>query len=126
MGQRAFRGLDQLMDGAISKRFNEELGKLFDNVYDLRTPATKARTITLTMTIKPNANRDASNILYDIKSKPAPAEAMSQTVFMRQRDDGSIQVTEHTDQVPGQMDMDGGTAPIPNVVEFKPATAAKQ
>lgn len=44
MAQRAFRGLDQLMDGAISERFNAELGRLWTNIYDLRTPATKART----------------------------------------------------------------------------------
>ncbi len=121
MGQRAFRGLDQLMDGAISRRFNDELGRLWENIYDLRTPATKARTITLKVTIKPNANRDASQILYDIKSTPASAEALQQTVFMRQRDDGSVQVTEQSDQVPGQIDMDGSEQPLPNVVEFKPA-----
>ena len=125
MGQKAFKGLDQLMDGAISKRFNDELGRLFDNVYDLRTPATKARAITLTLTIKPNANRDASTILYDIKSKPVPAEAMQQTVFMRQRDDGSVQVTEQTEQLPGQLNISGDEAPPPNVLEFKPTATEK-
>lgn len=88
------------MDGAITKRFNDELTRLWDNVYDMRAPATKARTITLKVTIKPNANRDAAAILYDIKSAPAAPEALQQTVFMRQRDDGSVQVTEQTDQLP--------------------------
>ena len=119
MAQRAFRGLDQLMDGAISERFNAELGRLWTNIYDLRTPATKARTITLKVTIKPNANRDASTILYDIKSTPAAPEALQQTVFLRQRDDGSVQVTEQTDQIPGQIGLDGGEAPLPNVVAFR-------
>ena len=70
MPQKPYRGLDQLMDGAITKRFNDELTRLWDNVYDMRAPATKARTITLKVTIKPNANRDAAAILYDIKSAP--------------------------------------------------------
>lgn len=65
MPQKPYRGLDQLMDGAITKRFNDELTRLWDNVYDMRAPATKARTITLKVTIKPNANRDAAAILYD-------------------------------------------------------------
>ena len=90
MPQKPYRGLDQLMDGAITKRFNDELTRLWDNVYDMRAPATKARTITL-------------------------------NVFMRQRDDGSVQVTEQTDQLPGQIDMAGEEQPMPNVVEFKPS-----
>lgn len=120
MPQKPYRGLDQLMD-AITKRFNDELTRLWDNVYDMRAPATKARTITLKVTIKPNANRDAAAILYDIKSAPAAPEALQQTVFMRQRDDGSVQVTEQTDQLPGQIDMAGEEQPMPNVVEFKPS-----
>lgn len=121
MPQKPYRGLDQLMDGAITKRFNDELTRLWDNVYDMRAPATKARTITLKVTIKPNANRDAAAILYDIKSASAAPEALQQTVFMRQRDDGSVQVTEQTDQLPGQIDMAGEEQPMPNVVEFKPS-----
>ena len=121
MPQKPYRGLDQLMDGAITKRFNDELTRLWDNVYDMRAPATKARTITLKVTIKPNANRDAAAILYDIKSAPAAPEALQQTVFMRQRDDGSVQVTEQTDQLPGQIDMAGEGQPMPNVVEFTPS-----
>lgn len=121
MPQKPYRGLDQLMDGAITKRFNDELTRLWDNVYDMRAPATKARTITLKVTIKPNANRDAAAILYDIKSAPAAPEARQQTVFMRQRDDGSVQVTEQTAQLPGQIDMAGEEQPMPNVVEFKPS-----
>ena len=116
MPPKPYRGLDQLMDGAITKRFNDELTRLWDNVYDMR-----ARTITLKVTIKPNANRDAAAILYDIKSAPAAPEALQQTVFMRQRDDGSVQVTEQTDQLPGQIDMAGEEQPMPNVVEFKPS-----
>ena len=120
MPQKPYRGLDQLMDGAITKRFNDELTRLWDNVYDMRAPATKARTITLKVTIKPNANRDAAAILYAIKSAPAAPEALQQTVSMRQRDDVSVQVTEQTDQLPGQIDMAGEEQPMPNVVEFKP------
>ena len=121
MPQKPYRGLDQLMDGAITKRFNDELTRLWDNVYDMRAPATKARTITLKVTIKPNANRDAAAILYDIKSAPDAPEALQQTVFIRQRDGGSVQVTEQTDQLPGQIDMAGEEQPMPNVVEFKPS-----
>lgn len=38
MPQKPYRGLDQLMDGAITKRFNDELTRLWDNVYDMRAP----------------------------------------------------------------------------------------
>ena len=38
--------------------------------------------------------------------------------YMRQCDDGTVQMQGFTSQVPGQIDMDGKEAPVPNVIEF--------
>lgn len=126
MPEEAYFQIDNLLGGAVSKRFGEEWNKVLNNVYDLRTPATKPRSVTLTVTIAPNAARDVSNVKYSVTSKLATPEALQQTVLMRQRDDGSVQMREQTSQVPGQMDINGNEAPLPNVVEFKvPADGAK-
>lgn len=127
MVQGAFNGFNQLLDGAVSKRLDDELGIAFDNAYDMRTSATKVRVVTLTINIKPNAIRDEAIVTFDAKSKLAPMEPLRQIVFMRQRDDGSVQVTERTNQVPGQVDMDGGEQKIPNVIDFpSPQASADQ
>ena len=122
MPEEAYFQIDKLLGGAVSKRFGEEWSKVLDNLYDLRTPATKPRTVVLTVTINPNAARDASNIKYSVTSKLISPEALQQTVLMRQRDDGSVQMREQTNEVPGQMDINGNEAPLPNIVEFKAPT----
>lgn len=119
MASREINSLDQLMDGAVKERFNKELQKVWDNIYDYRTSATKARCITLVFKFQPNANRDAANMSFDVVPKLAPLEALQQTVLMHLCDDGTVQVTEHTDQVPGQIGLNGEESPLPNVVQFK-------
>lgn len=119
MASREINSLDQLMDGAVKERFNKELQKVWNNIYDYRTSPTKARSIALVFKFQPNAKRDAANMSFDVVPKLAPLEALQQTVLMHLCDDGTVQVTEHTDQVPGQIDIEGGEVPIPNVVQFK-------
>ena len=92
MASREIKQLDNLMDGAVAERFNAELKKIWANIFDHRTSPTKPRAIT--------------------------PEAMKQMVMMRQLDDGTVVVTEHTDQIPGQMDMDGNEQSEPTIAQF--------
>ena len=126
MPGNAYYDIDKLLEGAVSKRFGEEWNKLLDNIYDMRTSAIKPRTVTLKITVTPNAVRDASNIKYDVSSKLQPPEALQQIAAMRQRDDGSVQMQGFTDQVPGQLDMSGNETPVPTVVAFRNPTAVAQ
>lgn len=114
------RSLDQLMDGAIDERFKKELSKVLQNVFDLRTSPTKARSVQLTIKLVPNKARDAANMTFDIQTKLAPPDTVQQTVLMHQFDDGTVQMTERTDQLAGQMDFDGNESPVPKVVRFNP------
>lgn len=118
MGSKEFKNLDGLMDGGVSERFNAELQKVWANVFDLRTDPTQKRKITLTFTFQPSQNRDAATMSYDVKTTLASPMPMLQTVLMHQRDDGSVIVTERTDQVPGQIDMSGNEQPLPKVIKF--------
>ncbi len=120
MASREITSLDQLMDGAVKKRFQKELQKVWENIFDFRTSARKVRSISLTFKFVPSDRRDAASMVADVQVKLAPPEALQQTVLMHLCDDGTVQVTEHTDQEPGQLDMDGNETPVPNIVQFAP------
>jgi len=111
--------LDNLMNGGVNERVLAELSKLWENVYDMRTDPGKARSLSLVVKIKPNNRRDAAEMSVDVGLKLAPPVPMTQTVLIRQRDDGSVEAVEQTAQVPGQLNMDGGEQDIPNVVKFE-------
>ena len=121
MALRQINSLDALMDGAVTERFNHELQKLWENIYDMRTDPEKVREISLKFRFKPNQNRDSAVMSYDVTVKTAPPQPIQQTVLMRQRDDGSVAVSEVTNQIPGQMDIYGNESPAPRVITFTPA-----
>lgn len=122
MGQRRqIRKLDELMDGALTERFNYEMARVLQNVFDVNTKAKSKRQIQIVVDITPNERRDAADFRVDVRSKLAPVEPVAQTVMIYQDDEGNVTATELTGQVPGQMDMEGKTI-IPRVVEFEHAT----
>ena len=122
MGQRRqIRKLDELMDGALTERFNYEMARVLQNVFDVNTKAKSKRKIQIVVDITPNERRDAADFRVDVRSTLAPVEPVAQTVMIYQDDEGNVTATELTGQVPGQMDMEGKTI-IPRVVEFEHAT----
>ena len=116
--ERQMKKLDELMDGAVTERFNMEMDRVMKNIYDPNTDPKAKRSIMITITIEPNESRDVGRYAVDVKSKTAPMMPITQVCFLRQNDDGMVVATEMTKQVPGQMDMDGNEAPMPRVVEF--------
>ena len=126
MISRELKSLDQLMDGALVERFNQELSKLMDNVFDMRTDPNKRRRISLIFDFKPNERRDAAEMSADVKIVTAPPVPLTQTVLMSISDDGHVRITERTDQIPGQINFEGKEAPMPKMIEFKaPVSEAK-
>jgi len=126
MVSRELKSLDQLMDGALVERFNQELSKLMENVFDMRTDPNKRRRISLIFDFKPNERRDAAEMSADVKIVTAPPTPLTQTVLMSVSDDGHVRITERTDQIPGQINFEGNEAPMPKMIEFKaPVSEAK-
>lgn len=111
--------LDSLMGGAAQEKFNIALREVLSNVRDPNTNPTAKRSITLTITIAPNASRDVAEMTVQTKTKLAPPNAAESTIYLDFADDGSVTATEKLDQIAGQIDMDGNEAPIPNVVTFE-------
>lgn len=119
--QRMIQKLSELMDGGVEERFNQELSRVWDNVYDPNTDPRKVREVTLKVKIIPNERRDSCDFRVNCTSKLAPLVDLTQTVMLQIANDGSVIATERTEQVPGQIDIDGGEQPIPHVMSFPKA-----
>lgn len=115
---RQIKQLDELMDGALTERFNREMDRVLQNVFDPNTDPEVKRQIQIIIEIQPNENRDVAKFKVDVKSKIAPPVSMVQMCFLHQNDSGTVTAAEITKEVPGQLDMDGGEQPLPRVVEF--------
>lgn len=116
--QRPIKSLSDLMDGSVEERFNAELDKVWQNVFDPNTDPKKTRTLTLKVKIIPNERRDSCDFRVNVTSSLVPYTDMSQTVMLSVGADGTIMATERTGQVPGQLDIDGNETPIPQTIAF--------
>ena len=121
MPERIIKSLSDLMDGSVEERFNSEIAKVWKNVYDPMTSPTRARTVTLKVKITPNERRDSCDFRVSVSSTLAPHEDLTQTVMLQLKSDGTVTATERTNQIPGQIDMNGSEAPIPAVISFPKA-----
>lgn len=115
---RQIRQLDELMDGALTERFNREMARVLENVFDPNTNPKAKRQIQITVDIVPDERRQAAKFSVDVKSKVAAPVPIAQMVFLDRDDEGNVTAEEITRQVPGQIDMDGKEQPLPKVIEF--------
>ena len=118
MAERPIKSLSDLMDGGVEERFNDALSKVWENVYDPNTEARRAREVVMKVKIVPNERRDSCDFRVDIIPKLVPLASLSQTVMLNLGSNGEIIATERTEQVPGQVDIEGNEAPIPRTVFF--------
>lgn len=125
MAERPIKSLSNLMDGGLEERFNQELTKVWQNVYDPNTNPTAARKVVMEVKIVPNERRDSVQFHVNVSSKLAPHVALTQTVMLSLGADGTITATERTEQVPGQLDMEGNEAPLPSTISFGRLEAVK-
>lgn len=125
MAERPIKSLSDLMDGGLEERFNQELTKVWQNVYDPNTNPTAARKVVMEVKIVPNERRNSVQFHVNVSSKLAPHVALTQTVMLSLGADGTITATERTEQVPGQLDMEGNEAPLPSTISFGRLEAVK-
>ena len=116
--QRPIKSLSELMDGGVEERFNLWMDRIWANVQDPNTNPKAKREITLKITIKPNERRDAADFSVQVTGKEAPPAPLARLVLLQFNSDGSVVATERTDQVPGQIGMDGTEQALPKVVSF--------
>ena len=97
--------LDTLAGGAAAELFTEELARVLANLADPNM-STAARTITLTVSFKPNRERDAADLSIVCTSKLAGILPVDTKVFIGKQHGKWIAV-EHDPKQVGLFDQEG-------------------
>lgn len=107
----------ELGKGAMLERFDYELDRILDNIIDPNTPATKPRKIQMTITFKPDAERQHIGYEFVVKSTPQPTNPIQGATAVM-TGGGGIALVELLPQIPGQYDVHGGEQRQPDVVRM--------
>lgn len=110
LSKSSINELDVLARGALNERFNEELDKVLENIYDPNTDPKKERSVTLVIKIKPNERRSQASLSLTARSSLAPTMPVVTDLFItKDYASGRVVATEVTTELPGQIDMEGNT-----------------
>ena len=111
--------------GAIGERLDYELSKVVDNIADLNTKADAVRKITLTLSLKPDSERQNIKMSTQVKSTLTPTNNIESALYLTESDEGKALV-EMLPQVPGQMALDGSEQDEPKIIAIKKACNLKE
>lgn len=96
--------LEQFAGGKLSVQLNKALEKIAENVQDPNTDAQKVRKINVSISLRPNDERNFVSTTVEIKLSLAP-ELGATTALSMGRDlrTGEVEAIEIFNQIPGQM-----------------------
>ena len=98
----------EMAHGAIMERADYEMDKVIDNILDVNTKAAKKRTLTVTLELLPDDDRQQIQVKATSKSKLESTNAVTTSLYITgNTGNGEMQVVEMVPQVPGQQALDG-------------------
>lgn len=92
--------------GAFKERTDYEMTKAIENILDPNTIATKERSVTVTIKLKPDDSRQNISVMVEAKSKLQPAAPLPTSLYVDDSQE-EVQAVEMVPQVPGQQSLDG-------------------
>ena len=99
--------IEKFSNGELTQQINREMEAVARNIADPNTEAKTARKITVTITLKPNEQRDFVTTSITTKSTLAPTlGAVTALGIRKDLKSGEIEVGEIGNQIPGQMSID--------------------
>ena len=98
--------LAEMAQGAFMEQFHRELNQVLANIADPNTDPKKARKITLTMTLKPDENREVVLVETQSKASLVPPKPIGTNIIIDRDNDGSVVGAELKSGQKGQMYMD--------------------
>ena len=99
--------IEQFSNGELTQQINREMEAVARNIADPNTEAKTARKITVTITLKPNEQRDFITTSITTKSTLAPTlGAVTALGIRKDLKSGEIEVGEIGNHIPGQMSID--------------------
>lgn len=99
--------LEQFAGGKLSVQLNKALEKITENIQDPNTDAQKIRKINVSISFRPNDERNFAATTVETKLSLAP-ELGATTALSMGRDlrTGEVEAVEIFNQIPGQMNVD--------------------
>lgn len=99
--------IEQFSNGELTQQINREMEAVARNIADPNTEAKTARKITVTITLKPNEQRDFITTSITTKSTLAPTlGAVTALGIRKDLKSGEIEVGEIGNQISGQLSID--------------------
>ena len=74
--------LQNICGGAVEEVFQRELGYILANISDINTDPEAKRKITFEFTFEPFEDRSGAKVIFACKSKQAPVNSASGTMFL--------------------------------------------
>jgi hypothetical protein len=110
-----FVSLDTLGQGAAIEKFEDELNRVLENILDPNTKPTAARSVTLTVTVKPDEDRSFANTMIEVKSKLAPSRAVGTAIYIGRHAGRAVATERDTRQMTFNDNVVGMTKEAANV-----------
>lgn len=99
--------LEQFAGGKLSVQLNKALEKITENVQDPNTDAQKVRKINVSISFRPNDERNFVATTVETKLSLAPELGVTTALSMgRDLRTGEVEAVEIFNQIPGQMNFD--------------------
>lgn len=99
--------LEQFAGGKLSVQLNKALEKITENVQDPNTDAQKVRKINVSISFRPNDERNFVATTVETKLSLAPELGATTALSMgRNLRTGEVEAVEIFNQIPGQMNVD--------------------
>lgn len=95
--------LETLAGGAVRELFQAELERVLENIADINTDPQVARTITLSVTLKPGPKRESADVKVKCASKLAGIVTVNTQLFMG-RHQGKLVAVENDPRQGGLFD----------------------
>lgn len=116
MSETSFK-FSELAGGAVEEALQHGLQEVMNNIDDPNTEAKKARKLTLTVSFKPNEQRNVSETEFAVKTSLVPAKGINTTLLMDRDEKGKMVASEMHGKDPNQgilplADEDGVVVPI--------------
>lgn len=106
MEQNFMVDLNEVAHGTLATRFNEELKRVLENIADPNTDADKKRTITITVNVAGDQDRDVLYTDIVVRSKLQPARPATTKLMMGVNPNGNMTASELKSGAQGQMYID--------------------
>lgn len=118
MNENTIKSILEMNSGAILERANREAAKVQENIEDPNTDWKRKRKIQITLVFEASADRETVQMETEVKTTLAPMMPVTTTVYMVRDDQGDPVIVEAVRQTPGQLNMDGGEAEEPKIVQL--------